>query len=267
MEKTSLQYYCGNCKNILKEIDFELEFSSNSESCPFCGIILSDTIQKRFFSSSVKSLPTVFKKASHLPKLILDVPKLDETLHFLTLSNKVCISGTYTQKLLERICVRAQLPPRYSGLDSKVLLVDGANSSDLYLCVDFAQQYGLDVNKILDRIISSRVFPVYQLANIIIKELHHAIKQYDTKIVIITNLLYFFTDSLYLDTNEMKTILKEIIETLDKIQNCLVVVSLGCPTQYDYMFSTMFSRIINIQQNHGTLSILLMMQVKKLHYY
>ena len=255
MSKVSLQHYCGNCENILKEIDFELDMSSSVESCPFCGTILSKTIQKQIRNSSVKSLTTVFKKASSLPKLTLDIPKLDEILHFLTLNNKVCISGIHTQKLIERICVRAQLPHRYGGLDSKVLLVDGANSSDLYQCVDFAQQYGLDANKILNGIISSRAFTVYQLANIIIQELSDTINQYSVKVVIITHLLNYFTNDLRVDTKEMKIILKEIIKTLHKIQNCLVIVSLGFPTQYDSLFLELFSRTIKIQQSYNILSI------------
>ena len=255
MSKVSLQYYCGNCENIFKEIDFELDMSSSVESCPFCGTILSKTIQKQIRNSSVKSLTTVFKKASSLPKLTLDIPKLDEILHFLTLNNKVCISGIHTQKLIERICVRAQLPHRYGGLDSKVLLVDGANSSDLYQCVDFAQQYGLDANKILNGIISSRAFTVYQLANTIIQELSDTINQYSVKVVIITHLLNYFTNDLRVDTKEMKIILKEIIKTLHKIQNCLVIVSLGFPTQYDSLFLELFSRTIKIQQSYNILSI------------
>lgn len=255
MSKTSLQYYCGNCENVLKEVDFEIDISNSIESCPFCGTLLSDTIRKRFPNSSTTHLTTVFKKASSLPKLTLDIPKLDEVLHFLTLNNKVCISGIHTQKIIERICVRAQLPRRYGGLDSKVLLIDGANSSDLYQCVDFAQQYGLDVSKILCGIISSRAFTVYQLAHSIITELPCMIKRHSVKVVIITNLLNYFTNDLHLDTKEMTKILKELVKTLDTIQNCLVVVSLGFPTQYDCLLSKFFSRTINIQQSYGTLSI------------
>jgi len=255
MSKASLQYYCGNCENVLKEVDFEIDVSNSVESCLFCGTILSGTIQKRFLNSSVKPLSTIFKKASSLPKLTLDIPKLDEILHFLTINNKVCISGIHTQKLIERLCVRAQLPHRYGGLDSKVLLVDGANSSDLYQCVDFAQQYGLDANKILHGIISSRTFTVYQLANTIIHEVSHAIKQYNVKVLVITNMLNYFTNDLHLDTNEMKIILKEIIKTLHKIQNCLVIVSLGFPTQYDSLFLKLFSRTIHIQNSYNTLSV------------
>jgi hypothetical protein len=255
MGKASLQYYCGDCENLLKEVDFEIDVSASVESCTFCGAILSDTIQKRFVNLHAKPPSIVFKKASTLPKLTLDIPKLDKIIHFLTLNNKLCISGIHTQKLIERLCIRAQLPSRYGGLNSKVLLIDGANSSDLYQCVDFARQYGLNVNKILDGIISSRSFTVYQLANTITQELPFAIKKYNVKIVVITNLLNYFASNLYFDINEMKIILKEIIKTLDKIQNCLVVVSLGIPTQYDYLFSELFSRTITIQQSYQTLSV------------
>ena len=255
MSETRLQYYCSNCDNVLKEVDFQIDISTSDETCLFCGAILSKTLQKRFPNIVIKHSGTIFKKASKLPKLTLDIPKLDDVFQFLTLNTKLCISGIHSQKIIERICVRAQLSSAYGGLNSRVLLIDGANSSDLYLCVDFARQYRLDVNKVLTGIISSRAFTLYQLANTIIEELSDAIKQQNVKIVIITNLLNFFVDDDYLDSNEMKVILKEIIHTLDAIQDCLVIVSFGLPTQYDYLFSKLFSRSVIIQQRHEQLSM------------
>ena len=258
MNRAILRYYCGNCNNVLKETTTANLGISKIDSCPFCGILIHTSLKKHSITSQIQHKPKpLFQKASQIPKLTLDIPKLDSVLHFLTLGQKICISGIHAQKIIERICVRAQLPSRYGGLNSNVLLIDGANSSDLYQCVDFAQQYGLDdVNKILNGIISSRAFTVYQLTNTILKELHNAIIQYDVKIIVITNLLYYFTNDPYLDMHEMKTILKEIIKTLNKIQNCLVVVSFDISTQYDYLFSELFSRTINIQQHtHSTLSV------------
>ena len=220
-----------------------------------CKIVYQKTGLKTNVSTNTKPVYSLFKKASVFPKLTFDIPKLDEKLHFLTLNNKLCIRGIHTQKLIERICVRAQLSSRYGGLNSKVLLIDGANSSDLYLCVDFARQYGLDVKKIFDGVITSRAFTVYQLADTIVHELLDAIEKYNVKIIIITNLLHFFTNDLYLDTNEMKGILKKIIKVLKKIENCLVVVSLGFETQYDILFSKLFDRTIDIQKGYGALSI------------
>jgi hypothetical protein len=225
------------------------------EPCPFCGILLSESLQQRKMSCASHPPRIVFQKASQLPKLTFDIDKIDSILHFLTPDQKICLAGIHTQKLVERLCVRAQLPCRYGGLDSKVLLIDGANSSDLYQCVDFAQQYGLDAKKILAGIISCRTFTVYQIANLIVNELHRAIKQYDVKIVVITHLLHFFTNDPFLNSHEMQQILKTVVQTLKKIENCLVVVSLGLPTQFDDMLLQLFSKTIKITQSYNALSV------------
>ena len=254
MNKTLLQYYCGHCNNILKEIDSEI-FPSSIEPCPFCGTLLSDSLQQRRLLHTISAPSIVFQKASQIPKLTFDIDKIDSILHFITTNQKICIAGIHTQKIIERLCVRAQLPHRYGGLDSKVLLIDGANSSDLYQCVDLAQQYGLDAKKILSGIISCRTFTVYQLANLIVHELQNAIKQYGAKIVIITHLLNFFTNDPYLNSHEMQKILRTVVNSLKKIQNCLVVISLGLPTQFDGMLLQLFSRTIKLKQSYNALSV------------
>lgn len=251
MNQTSIQY-CNNCKNTVNPLHLAI---SVMESCPFCGTRLSATKQKSPLPLFANHPDVVFKKASSLPKLTLDISKLDKTLHFLTPNNRVCISGIHTQKLIERICVRAQLPHRYGGLDSNVLFVDGANSSDLYMCVNFAQQYGLDSHKILEKIISSRAFTAYQLADTIINKVPLAIKQHNANILVITNLLNYFITNLNADTTQMKAILKEIVKSLSKIQNCMIVISLGFATQYDYLLSKLFTRAIHIEQSYNTLSV------------
>ena len=255
MNKTLLQYYCGQCNRVLKELDSEINLIHSMEPCPFCGTLLSDSLQQRKILYNSHPPRIVFQKASQFPKLTFDIDKLDSILHFITPNQKVCLAGIHTQKLVERLCVRAQLPCRYGGLDSKVLLIDGANSSDVYQCVDFAQQYGLDVKKILSGIISCRTFTVYQLANLIVNELHTAIKQYDTKIVIITHLFHFFTNDSYLNPHEMQQILKTVIRSLKKIENCLVVISLGLPTAFDGMLLQLFSKTITLKQSYNTLSV------------
>ena len=255
MNKTLLQYYCGHCNNVLKEIDTEIGLIQSIEPCPFCGTLLSDSLQHRKMNIVPRLPSIVFQRASQLPKLTFDIDKIDSVLQFLTPNHKLCIAGIHTQKLVERLCVRAQLPCRYDGLDSKVLLVDGANSSDLYQCVDFAQQYGLDVKKILSGIISCRTFTVYQLANLIVNELSGTIKQYGVKIVIITHLLHFFTNDPFLNPDEIQQILKLVVQSLKKIKNCLVIVSLGIPTKFDGMLLQLFSKTIKIRQSYNALSI------------
>jgi hypothetical protein len=96
---------------------------------------------------------------------------------------------------------------------------------------------------------------VYQIANLIVNELHDAIKQYDVKIVIVTHLLHFFTNDSYLNQNEMQKILQTVVQSLKKIQNCLVIVSLGMPTALDGMLLQLFSKTIKIKQSYNALSV------------
>jgi len=56
------------------------------------------------------------------------------------------------------------LPERYGGFGSHhVIIIDAGNSSDIYQCVNFARQYGLDIKDMLRRIVVSRAFTVHQL--------------------------------------------------------------------------------------------------------
>ena len=253
MARSILQYYCGNCDGILKEAEDTISLNT-IEPCPFCGTLLSKTLQRRPLNQQPKTIYPVFQKASNFPKLTLDIAQLDSILHFLTLNQKICIEGISAQKLVERLCVRAQLPSKYGGLDTKVLLIDGANSSDLYQCVDFAQQYGLDVNKVLNGIISSRTFTIYQLANLITFELESAIKHFDAKLVIITNLLHYTNDP-YLDTKEMERILNQMMSSIEKIKDCLIIVSLNSSTRLYGMIKNIFSTTIKIESSYNTLCI------------
>jgi Rad51 len=234
-------------------MDHDSSLSHIVEPCPFCGLLLSETLQKKPLVQKITK-PAVFQSASSIPRLTLGIEKLDSILHFLTLQQKICVAGTHTQNLVERLCVRAQLPHQYGGINTKVLLIDGANSSDLYQCVDFARQYGLDVKKILNGIISSRTFTIYQLANLITQELENAIKHFDVKLVVITNPLHYANDP-YLDHTEMERIVHEMILSLEKIKDCLVIVSLDTPTRFDDIFQKLFSTTIKIESSHNTLSV------------
>jgi len=249
-----LQYYCGNCKGTLKEINYEISFNASIELCPFCGVLLLDVLEKRPIHKRQK-LEVVFQRASHIPKLTLGIPSLDSCFNFISTYDKICISGIETQSIVERLCVRAQMTHRYGGLETDVLLIDGANSSDLYQCVDYAQQYGLDVKKTLEGIISSRAFTVYQIANMIMCELENAIKHYKVKIVIITNLLHFFTKGIFLDSNEMMQILKQVIKALQKINDCLVVMTTNLSSRFDNMLYSICTKTIKIESTYDGLAI------------
>lgn len=250
--RASLQYYCSNCKTILREIEFELDLSGISEPCPFCGSLLSESLQKRHLRQKTQER-IFFQPASKTSRLTTDIEKMDSILYSLGLNQKVVIVGSDSQKLVERLAVRAQLPHRYGGLDSHVILVDGGNSSDPYLCVNFARQYGLDVNQALSKIISSRAFTVHQLENLITHELSSVISRYHARMVIISDLLAMFSDP-HLDYTDVQRILDSILDFISKIRECLIIVSISKCAKYDYVLKS-FDKIIRLSNKNDSVFV------------
>jgi Rad51 len=250
--RTSLQYYCSNCKTILREGKSELDISCISEPCPFCGSLLSESLQKRCLGQ--KNIDRVFfQPASKVSRLTIDIEKMDSILYSLGLNQKVAIVGTNSQKLVERLAVRAQLPHRYGGLDSHVILVDGGNSSDPYMSINFARQYGLDVNHMLSKVISSRAFTIYQLENLITHELSCIISRYNAKMIIISDLTEMFSDP-YLDDTDAQKILDSILNSISKLKECLVIVSISKCTKYDYILKS-FDKIIHLSNKNDSVLV------------
>jgi hypothetical protein len=104
--------------------------------------------------------------------LIFDIEKTDSFCINLTIEDCVCIVGKrqYTNAILMRLCVRALMSKRQGGFEStNVIFIDaGEKSSDVYQCVDFARQYGLDKEMVLHSILVTRAFTIYQLADLLI---------------------------------------------------------------------------------------------------
>ena len=53
----------------------------------------------------------------------------------------------------------------------------------------------------------------------------------------------------------IKEYFENILGSLKKIQNCLVIVSLGMPTGFDGMLLQLFSKTIKIKQSYNALSV------------
>jgi hypothetical protein len=135
------------------------------------------------------------------------------------------------------------MPKRHGGglngfeSSNNVIVIDAENSLDIYQHVNFARQYGLDIkNKVLQHIIISRVFTVYQLTNIIIYELPKIIEQYDNaKLIVISNLLDMFLRDPQLEVEEGQRLVKEIINSIRRKQtfgNIITVASLSSSSSY-----------------------------------
>ena len=119
---------------------------------------------------------------------------------------------------MTRLSIRALLSKRQGGVGSPyVIAIDAGNSLDFYQYVNFARQYCLDIKEILQRIIVTRAFTIYQLADLIINELPEVIKQFDTHLIVISDLLHMFTHDPNVDRKEGIYLIKEIVSAIRKI--------------------------------------------------
>jgi Rad51 len=255
-----LKYYCSKCDTLLKitrdGFDIDFKFFNSKEECPYCGSLISKTLRKEKVygtattnnidlssSSSLCLLPqpqpqTAYEQFSN--RLTFGIEKIDSILQ-LTTGETVCIvswdhhhNNKYANILLSRLCVRAVMSNRQGGFNSpKVIFVDAAgNTSDVYQCVNFARQHGLNIKKTLQSIVVSRSFTIYQLANIIINELPKVLEQLSgTKVIVIGNLLSLFVNDPQVQIKEAKSLIRQIVNSV-KIctnnNNILCVISFCC---------------------------------------
>src|SRR5207245_1596062 len=125
----------------------------------------------------------------------------DKSIDFISSSEECPKCGSLLSKTLKR-----QTPERYDR-----------NSSDVYQCVNFARQYGFDIKDILRRIIVSRPFTIYQLANLVTYELPRVMRKFDTKLIIISDILRMFLDDPQVKVGESRRLIKKITNTFRKL--------------------------------------------------
>jgi Rad51 len=237
-----LKYYCSKCDTLLKETNLDIGFSNSKEECPSCGSLVSETLRKEKEKeeheattniNSPLSLPkiqTVYEGFSS--RLTFDIEKIDSFVD-LTTGDTACIIAAnkkHANTLLTRLCVCALMSNRQGGFNSsKVIFVDAGNTSDVYQCVNFARQYGLNIKKVLQSIVVSRSFTIYQLSNTIINELPNVIEQFSgAKVIIISELLSMFVNDPQVQIKEAESLIRQIINAVRKLctyNNILCVIS------------------------------------------
>ena len=138
--------------------------------------------------------------------------------------------------------------------NSKIIAIDADNCTDAYQIVDFARQYGLEVKKVLQSIVVSRVFTIYQLAHLIIFELPKIIEQFSStnKIIVIYGLLHLFVSDPHTYKVDTKNLIKEIASSLRKISRYrFIIVSFAhCNMEYEKLLLPVFDKCIEITNNN-----------------
>lgn len=256
-----LRYICEECGALLMETETPVDsslYSMNREECPKCGSPILNAVVSTKEESQTAQLQQVLpelRTAYDLDnKLTFDIKELDSLIN-LSIRDRACVIGSrkYTNILLTRLSVRALMAKRRAGLNSpNVIIIDAGNSLDFYLFVNFARQYGLDIQTILKKIIISRAFTVYQLADLIINELPHVLQQYNSKIVIIPSFLAMFGHDPQLDIKEAEFLVKEIMHSLKRKEtmgDILVMVSWNYDndSRYNKLLFPTFNKRIEIE--------------------
>jgi hypothetical protein len=241
------------------------------EECPVCGALLLDTLQNRSLSVSlllqasqtshrpVEDLSIEFQTASQQieesnTRLTFDIKKIDSLLTLNTCGS-LCIIGEqkYAQPLIDRLCVRSLLPRRHGGVEqgyTKIIAIDASNCTNVYQFVEFARQYGLEVNKALQNIVVSRVSTIYQLAHLIVQELPKIIQRFSSrnKIIVIYGLLHLFVSDPHIDKADAKHLIKEISSSLRRLsKDRFVIVSFADYNgKYEKPLMSVFEKRIEI---------------------
>ena len=249
-----IRYFCGKCGTTLKETESPIaNISGIVEECPVCGNRISESLQikseaKRNHQPSIKLL-TAYELAA---KLTFGIPEFDR-LFTLSIGDRLCIAGNRRQAnlIITRLWVRALMPRRHGGLAAgRVVCIDAGNCTNLYQCVSFARQYGMEVGSILKSIVVSRVFTIYQLAGLVVRRLQEIIRWFDAKLVVISDLLKMFTDEPQVRYREARYLIQEIMRAIDRLpKDILVIVSLyDYQNKYDKLVLPGFSKRLEIEE-------------------
>ena len=192
-------------------------------------------------------------------RLSFDIAQIDRCLELTDRGGGLCITSSgsslrHTNNiLLTRLCVRALLSKRQGGFGSpSVIFVDAGNCSDIYQCVNFTRQYGLDIQKVLDSIIVSRPFTIHQLAGLVSNHLDSAgaaiVQRFGAKLVVISDLLKMFAQDPQIDPDEAHWLLMQMVRSLRRLStHVMVVISVHeCPPQYRSLLLSLFDKQMHI---------------------
>jgi hypothetical protein len=115
----------------------------------------------------------------------------------------------------------------------------------------------MEARSVLRSIIISRAFTIHQLARLIIRSLPEAISRFDTKVVVISDLLEMFLDDPQIRQREARYLLGEILKAIAKLpDDILVLLSLyNATSKYDGMILSSFGKRIAIVNEENRLKV------------
>lgn len=145
------------------------------------------------------------------------------------------------------LSVRCQLPKDDGGLESSAIYLDGGNTFNPYAVSAIAQEYDLDPKSTLERIFVSRAFTAYQLSALIFETLEDALKQYRSKLVLVSDIISLFLDKDVPVKESIEIFNKAVIYLSDlAVKKNTIIVATSFPQQRSrrrvFLESVLFGR-------------------------
>ena len=125
------------------------------------------------------------------------------------------------------------------------MVIDADNSSNPYLCVDFARQYGMHHSSVLHKVLVTRQFTIYQLTHTILYDLPKRVHLYKPSVIVISGLMDQFLQDPYIHINEFESLMSQIVRALRRIKDVLLIISSRFADE-EMMVPT-FPRIIEVR--------------------
>jgi hypothetical protein len=260
-EKKRFVYFCSECSCVLNVCAALEPVNETVESlenyCPGCGSALESRVSCRstgvpevwpeisrsaFSARRAKAeTKSVFQTAASLRAFSFNFGPLDALVgHHIDPGWSVAFTGRCGNLVGEFLCFRGQLPREKGCPDSTVVLIDGGNRSDLYLFSSFAKLYGVAPKKALRRVVTSRAFTPYQLANLVVEELPKVVDEYGAKMVVLSDVLGVLSDETEVDEDEAKRLAGAVRLGMEKVRRekkVLTFMTLITKTPYDGMIT------------------------------
>ena len=206
-ERERFVYSCSECSCVLNVCAALEPVGDTVESlenrCPGCGSALEarvscrsaripeawPEISRSAYARSARAETKVeYQTAASLRGFSFNFAPLDALVaHYVDPNWSVAFAGRCANAVAEFLCFRAQLPKEAGGSDSSVVLIDGGNRSDLYLFSSYAKLYGVAPRKALRRVVTSRAFTMYQMADLVVNQLGKVVDEYGAKVVVLSD--------------------------------------------------------------------------------
>lgn len=163
--------------------------------------------------------------------LSLNMPSVDDLFPGFAPGDFAVLYGSPSViSLTSLLCIRAHVPTQLGGLGSNVVFIDGGNTFRLYKIARLAQLHQLNPQEVLERIFISRAFTAYQMTSLILDKLEETVRNYDAKLVVISDIAGFFLDN-DVANEEAQRIYSQIVSYLSSFarKHQIVVVATYLP--------------------------------------